>query len=148
MPVSKQLLILFVTVCSVSHFASTTITHWLLGLKLWHMINNALWLGSHALKQVVTPAATLTPHSSHYAPHCPVSITHLWALCNRLDFSDSFNVAVFTTTCVAFWSQSHLGELTFDGPFDPLQLAACLKLLLASLPAIVIMANFGSHTPN
>ena len=134
MPASEQLLILFITARGASHVADSTMKHWLLGLQLWHSVNNAPWHGACALSRAVKSVGLLTSMSSHCSPHAHVTINHLHILLEHLDFNDPFDSAVFAIACVAFWSQSCLGKLTFDGPFDALQHAMQhgIKLSVAS----------------
>ena len=137
MPASEDILTLFVAAKGAHKVSATTIKHWLLGLELWHTVNGAPWLGASALKcalkvtsifpfyfigsiTVHQASASLAPASSTRPKRAPVTIDHLRSLRRHLDFTDPFEVTIFAGACVAFWAQARLGELIFDGSFDPL----------------------------
>ena len=46
MPAPEWLLSAFVTICGVGEVGKGTLSAWLLGLQLWHNVNNAPWHGS------------------------------------------------------------------------------------------------------
>ena len=131
MPSSKHLLIAFVASCGAQKVSSITIKHWLLGLELWHIVNGAPWLSASVLKHIVKASLSLAPKSSFHTRCSPVLITHLSSLHHHLDFTNLFNVTVFAITCVSFWGQARLGEVTFNGSFDPLLHATKSGLILA-----------------
>jgi len=64
-------------------------------------------------------ATKMAPHSSQLPRRDPVTIEHIQALHRHLDHTNTFNIAVFTIACVAFWCCCRLGELIIDTPFDP-----------------------------
>ena len=119
MPASEDILTLFVAAKGAHIVSATTIKHWLLGLELWHTVNGAPWLGGSALRRTLKASASLAPSSSSRPKHAPVTIDHIRSLRRHLDFTDPFEVTVFAIACVAFWAQACLGELIFDGSFDP-----------------------------
>ena len=53
----------------------------------------------------------LTPATSQWGKHHPVTLKHLDALRSWLDLSNSFDATVYAIACVAFWVCCHLGEL-------------------------------------
>ena len=62
---------------------------------------------------------SLAPPSSIRPKRDPVTISHLRSLLHHLDFTDPFDVTIWAIACVSFWAQARLGEVTFDGDFDP-----------------------------
>ena len=115
-----------------SHAALGTMRHWLLGLELWHHINGAPWFGAHALTRAVKAPGHLTPPKSQHPPHALVTIDHLCSLLEHLNFDDPFDTAVYGTTCLTFWSQAWLGELNFEGSFDPLHHASRHSMVIGA----------------
>ena len=103
MPASELLLSTFITSHGAGSVGKGAIKTWLLGIELWHHINNAPWLGGAVLKHAVEGLAKLAPASSRLDKHNPVTIEHLCCLRHHLDLTDSFDIAVFTVMCIAFW---------------------------------------------
>ena len=116
MPTSKALLTMFITCHGMASISSLTLHHWLLGLELWHEINGILWHGHFTLRCAVKAAALLAPHTSR-RKYDPMTIQYLECLHNNLDFEDPFDASVYSLTCLMFWSQAHLGELSYDNAF-------------------------------
>ncbi|EPQ53624.1 hypothetical protein GLOTRDRAFT_15128, partial [Gloeophyllum trabeum ATCC 11539] len=121
MPASPFLLAGF-----VSRFAGTvsgkTVAAWLAGLHAWHDINCAPWEGDQRFISLIKmSAAKRAPASSKREKRAPVTIEHLFALQEGLDFSSSFDCAVWAVACIAFWACCRLGELTVPSKtaFDP-----------------------------
>ncbi|SJL12756.1 uncharacterized protein ARMOST_16187 [Armillaria ostoyae] len=82
------------------------------GLSAWHEINSAEWAGGNKFViHIKTAAAKRGAHLFH-PKHCPVILEHLFALCEGLQTSNSFNIAVWVVALCAFWECCHLGELT------------------------------------
>ncbi|KAF8573686.1 hypothetical protein K439DRAFT_1624891 [Ramaria rubella] len=134
MPASESLLSSFISTRGTGSVSEGTIRSWLEGLKLWHHINSAPWHGGAELKHVIEVsisslacfaflillgAASFTPASLHMQKHNPVTFEHIIALRRRLDLTNSFDVAIFAVTCIAFWSCCRLGELLIDSAFIP-----------------------------
>src|SRR5882724_12041100 len=61
----------------------------------------------------------MAPHVSHRPKSDPVTIDHFWALHHHLNHTDTFDIAVYAVTCIAFWCCCRLGELIIDAKFDP-----------------------------
>lgn len=97
--------------------------HWIDGLKMWHEIHGAQWLGRVELGRVLTGVKKLAPPSSRRPQRPPVTFEHIDALRLGLDFTNSFDVAVWAAASVAFWSCCRLGEVLIGGEkdFDPLK---------------------------
>jgi len=86
------------------------------------------------LKRIVKGALKLTPAKSTQPKQESVMIEHLRSLQCNLDLSNTFDIAVFVVTCVAFWcycrqsftlsallicsQHGRLGELFIDSRFD------------------------------
>src|SRR5882724_4660157 len=119
--------------CGVASVSASMMQHWLLGLELWHEINSTPWCGHSTLKCVVKvtcPLPYMLLMESDICTGClslssyvlkqwdNVTIQHIECLCTSLDFEDPFDATVFTVSCLAFWSQAHLGELLFEKSFD------------------------------
>ncbi|KAF8199587.1 hypothetical protein BJ912DRAFT_1020182 [Pholiota molesta] len=102
MPASEVLIAGFATAMAAGKVARTTLDNWLAGLHFWHTINGAPWHGRDMLRSVKGGVSKLRP---------PVTIQHLHMLRRGLDFSSSFDAAVWALACVAFWSCCRLGEL-------------------------------------
>ena len=64
MPASEPLLCEFVLTCGARSVGKGAIKSWILGIELWHRINNAPWNGGPALQCTVEGASRLTPASS------------------------------------------------------------------------------------
>ena len=121
MPASEALLSIFITTQGDGSISKGTICQWVSGLKLWHQINDAPWLGRAILERSIQGASNFAPPSS-ITPKCdPVSMLHLQALRQHLNLTNSFDIAVFAVACITFWSCSHLGELLVNSTFDPKQ---------------------------
>jgi hypothetical protein len=103
MPASELLLATFVTTCGAGSVAKGAMEQWILGLELWHHINNAPWRGGRLLKCAVQGSAAIAPSSSTEAKRDPVTLQHLQCLCDHLDLSTSFDAAVFAVACIAFF---------------------------------------------
>jgi hypothetical protein len=102
MPASELLLATFVTTPGAGTVAKGTMDQWILGLKLWHHINNTPWRGSRLLKRAVQGSAAIAPSSTE-AKRDPVTLQHLQCLRDHLDLSSSFDAAVFAVACIAFF---------------------------------------------
>src|SRR5882724_10606842 len=98
---------------------------WLLGVELWHHINDAPWLGGPVLQCSVKGAARLAPLSSCLDKRDPVMIEHLCCLHWHLDLMNSFDISVFAITCIVFWCCCRLCELLIDSSFDPTAHVSC-----------------------
>jgi len=104
MPASEPLLCAFISTRSAGSIRKGTIKSWLLGIELWHRINDAPWNSGPSLQRTVEGASRLAPSSSWRAKRDPVTIQHLRALCQHLDLTNSFDIAVFAVACITFWS--------------------------------------------
>jgi len=103
MPASESMLSLFIAPCGMGSVSKGAIKSWLEGIHMWHEVNDAPWYGSHIFKRVISGTAKFTPPDSIQPKHDPVTIEHLHLLCHNLDLSNSFDIAIFTLACVAFW---------------------------------------------
>lgn len=121
MPASSSLLSLFVTTRGTGSVGGPTIRTWLLGLELWHTINDAPWNGGKLLTRPLKASVKLAPESSHLKKREAVTIDHIRALRSHLDLSDSFDAAVWAAATTAFFGVRRLGEIMIKSPgvFDP-----------------------------
>src|SRR5882724_10191911 len=103
MPASEFILSSFVTTRGAGSVGKSAIKSWLLGVELWHRINGAPWHGGAELARCVEGAVKLAPVSSHRAKCDPVTIEHICSLHRNLDLTNSFDIAMFAITCIAFW---------------------------------------------
>jgi len=104
MPASEDLLWLFISVRAVGSISDSCMKTWLAGLELWHTLNGAPWNGSKILAHILKGAAKLAPDSSQEKKCQAITIQHIRALRLHLNLADSFDMAVWATACVAFWS--------------------------------------------
>ena len=119
MPAPEWLLSAFVTTCGAGDVGKGALSAWILGLQLWHNINNAPWSGGSHLKRALQGAARMAPPSSNRNKHIPITLQHLQALHLHLTLTNTFDAAVFAMACVSFWCQCRLSEVCIDCAFDP-----------------------------
>ena len=119
MPAPEWLLSAFVTTHGAREVGKGTLSAWLLGLQLWHNVNNAPWHGGTHLKWALQGALQAAPLSSKRGKRLPIALWHLQSLRHHLILSNTFNAAVFATACVSFWCQCRITEVCVDGAFDP-----------------------------
>ena len=105
MPAPEWLLSAFVTTRGAREVGKGTLSAWLLGLQLWHNVNNAPWHGGTHLKRALQGASQATPPSSKKSKQLPITLWHLQSLRHHLTLSNTFDAAVFATVCVSFWCQ-------------------------------------------
>ncbi|KAG1746870.1 hypothetical protein EDB19DRAFT_1582231, partial [Suillus lakei] len=96
MPASPELLAAFLA-NAAGTVSSSAANSWMAGLHYWHSINGADWHGGEGLSK-------LTPPSSKRTKCPPITVAALSQLALGLDLNNSFNIAVFATACIAFWS--------------------------------------------
>ncbi|KAG2347657.1 DNA breaking-rejoining enzyme [Suillus weaverae] len=126
LPASEYLLAAFITSWA-GKVAETTADSWLAGLHFWHQYNGAPWHGHSILKCAKARLSKVIPTSLKCARRPPVSIDHMHALYRSLDFSNSFDSAVYCVACIAFWSCCRLGELVIPsvGSSNALRHVSC-----------------------
>jgi hypothetical protein len=91
-------------------------------LHHWHDLNGQQWHGSDPFVHKIRRAAvTCLPPSSSLSMRTPVIPQHLIALRENLDFTNTFDSAVFAVATCAFWGVCRLGEITVPSisAFDP-----------------------------
>ncbi|KAI0038177.1 DNA breaking-rejoining enzyme [Auriscalpium vulgare] len=108
MPASDLLLAAFVA-GAAGKVASAQ--QWISGIKLWHKLNGAPWLGDGALQLAMKGVKKLAPESSRKPPRPPVTIEHMRALLAGLDLYNTRDAAVWAVASIAFWSICRLGEM-------------------------------------
>ncbi|SJL14075.1 uncharacterized protein ARMOST_17530 [Armillaria ostoyae] len=121
MPASVFLLSAFVAWASTKNIVAKTIGAWLTGVHGWHTLHGAPWYGGDDFVSLIKSSASKKATGSPRPKRRPVTIEHLIALQSRLNFKDSFDVAVFAVALCAFWGCCRLGELTIPSrnSFDP-----------------------------
>jgi len=118
MPAPEWLLSIFITIRGAASVGGGATKTWLLGLKLWHLINRAPWYGGSHLKRASKGSKALAPQTSSRPPHPLVTICHLKSLKHHLILTDTFDTAIYGTATVAFWCQCRLSEVTVKNHFD------------------------------
>ncbi|KZV63019.1 DNA breaking-rejoining enzyme, partial [Peniophora sp. CONT] len=108
MPASDDLLATFV---ALQVGKGADVRHCISGLQLWHTINSAPWKGGRMLKAAMQAHQRFVPDDARRPPRPPVTVEHLTALRERLNFDDPLEACVYAVACVAFWSVCRLGEL-------------------------------------
>jgi hypothetical protein len=81
------------------------------GLKVWHLLKGQPWHGGHLLAHVLHGSQVLTPASSRHPLRPAVTTAMLDLLHATLDHSNPMDAAIYAAALVAFWGQTHLGEL-------------------------------------
>ncbi|KZV61027.1 DNA breaking-rejoining enzyme [Peniophora sp. CONT] len=92
---------------------------WIDGIKFFHEINFAPWLGGDLLARMSKGFSHFAPESSKRPPRPPVTLEHIDALHAGIDFSKPDEAAAFACAATAFWTCSRLGELLPVGEFNP-----------------------------
>ena len=110
MPTPEWLLSIFITTKGAGSIGGGALRTLLLGLQLWHVINGAPWHRASHLKRKVQGSISAAPATTSHPKCAPITLAHLMALRDNLDFNNTFNAAVFTTATMAFWCQCHLAE--------------------------------------
>lgn len=87
----------------------STARNYLCGIRAWHIINGADWNTSVRLELAMKAVGVLAPEGK--PPRPPISREMIELLVRELDLSDPVEACVAGTACVAFWTQSRLGEL-------------------------------------
>lgn len=87
----------------------STARNYLCGIRAWHIINGVTWNTSVRLELAMKAVGVLAPEGK--PPRAPISREMLDMLMAELDLSNPVEACVAGTACVAFWTQSRLGEL-------------------------------------
>jgi hypothetical protein len=89
-----------------------TIKSWLSGIRAFHLVNQAEWLGDNAWVKMARITAN-KEGSHHKRPlRAPVSIEHLLALSRAITLSNPFHAAVWAVALTTFFGCRRLGETT------------------------------------
>lgn len=120
LPASSKHLSLFLAYMSDKH-SESVIKHTMSGLRHWHEINLVPWRGDLPYVKKIRHAASMAAPVRSRPPRPPVTTEHMSALRNGLDFTNTFDSAVYAAATSAFWGVCRLGELTVPslGAFDP-----------------------------
>ena len=118
MPLPEWLLSHFITTRGTGSVGPSSLWTWLLGLKLWHVLNSSPWHGSAHLKHASQGSKKCAQTGSFLLKHAPVTLAHLQALWSNLNLNDTFDAAVFAVATIAFWCQCHISEVCMEQNFD------------------------------
>ena len=80
MPAPEWLLLIFITTQGAGSVGSGVMKSWLLGIKFWHIINDAPWHGAHLLKRATQDTRSATPPASMWPKRALVTLAHLVTL--------------------------------------------------------------------
>lgn len=111
MPVSDILIIGFMG-HHMGKVLSGTVKNWLAGLHAWHKLKRATWPADSCRICFAHWGANMEGVAHKWHPQHPITLAHLLALRQALNFFDSFHSALWACTLTAFWSCRHLGEVT------------------------------------
>jgi len=89
--------------------AKSTARNYLSGVRAWHLLHGASWNTSPWLEMAMKAVGVLAPEGK--PPRPPVSREMVELLVHGLDFTKPDHICAAAAACVAFWSQSRLGEL-------------------------------------
>ncbi|KDR78457.1 hypothetical protein GALMADRAFT_137530 [Galerina marginata CBS 339.88] len=109
-PATEQLLSLFVADAGASKVTAKTVSSWLTGLKMWHVMNGTDWKGGELLKRAKKGVAKLAPNASTPAKE-PATYEHMLALRHKLNLANTRDAAIWGATSTAFKDCTRLGEL-------------------------------------
>ena len=137
MPASYALLCAFIAEHKAT-VSGRTIKSWLSGIRAFHLVNQAEWLGDNAWVKMARISAN-KEGSHHKRPlRAPVSIEHLLTLSRAIDPSNPFHTAVWAIALTTFFGCRRLGEttittiLTFNEKMHVLRLVKYAKYFLRS----------------
>lgn len=103
MPASHILLVGFISSFK-GKVSGKTIKSWLSGLKAWHDISHAPWLGDDRWVQMARTTANKEGVKFRRALRSPVTLDHLHALRRSLNLLSPFYAAVWVVASCAFWA--------------------------------------------
>src|SRR5882724_1952049 len=84
-PAPEWLLSHFITTHSTGSVSGSSLRTWLLGLKLWHIVNSAPWCGAAHFKCMAHGAWHQAPKDSSLPKCLPITLAHFKLLCSQLD---------------------------------------------------------------
>ena len=109
MPASYALLCAFIGEHKAT-VSGKTIKSWLSGIRAFHLVNRAEWLGDDAWVKMARISAS-KEGSRHRRPlRSPVSIEHLLTLLRALNLPNPFHAAVWAVATTTFFGCRRLGE--------------------------------------
>jgi hypothetical protein len=111
MPASYALLCAFIAEHKGS-FAGGTIKSWLSGIRAFHLVNQAEWLGDNAWVKMARISANKEGSHHKHPRRAPVSIEHLLALSRVIILSNPFHAAIWAVALTTFFGCRRLGETT------------------------------------
>lgn len=113
-PASEELLIGFIG-WAAGQLGSSAVRNWLSGLRAWHIVHGFPFPDDDdnpRIRTALKAVAKLAPPKSKRPPRPPVTTDHLLALYHGLDFTSTFDIALWAVACISFWALARLGETT------------------------------------
>ncbi|KAF9508976.1 hypothetical protein BS47DRAFT_1384564 [Hydnum rufescens UP504] len=87
--------------------------NWLNGLWAWHHFHQMPWCGDDPyIHLLLEGAKKMAPKASFHEPRPPVTLSHLYAIYEQMNFQDTYDAACWAVLCAAFWGLARLGKLT------------------------------------
>ncbi|KAJ6616506.1 hypothetical protein B0H10DRAFT_1799433 [Mycena sp. CBHHK59/15] len=114
MPTSHLLLAAFIA-NHIGKVGGGTVKSWMSGIKAWHDVNGAPWLGEDRWVELARRTANKLGTAFKRTQRGPVTAQHMIALHAALNLSLPFDAAVWAIACACFWGCCRLGELTVPG---------------------------------
>jgi hypothetical protein len=111
MPASYALLCAFIAEHKGTS-SGRTIKSWLSGIRAFHLVNQAEWLGDNAWVKMARISANKEGSHHKHPLRAPVSIEHLLALSRAITMSNPFHAAVWAVALATFFGCRRLGETT------------------------------------
>jgi hypothetical protein len=118
MPASQELLVAFVAQCT-GLYGGNTIRSWLSGIRSWHLLNGACWVGDSDWLHLARTAANKSGTSFKRPLRAPVSVEHLHILHRKLDLTTPFHAAVWAVALITFFGCRRLGTPSLPVSFSP-----------------------------
>ncbi|KIK90843.1 hypothetical protein PAXRUDRAFT_124267, partial [Paxillus rubicundulus Ve08.2h10] len=120
-PANSKLISMFISSLT-SQYSGSTITNYLQGICMWHIMHRLGW--SHndmEIEALLKAAVTLAPISSKRKPREPYTISVLTLMWDTLNLMDPAEAAVFACLTTTFWCTARIGEFTVPrlDAFDP-----------------------------
>lgn len=98
----------------LGQISGSTVKGYLAGIRASHIRHGMLWQGGARLHYVVNGISNLAPSHSRCPIRPPVNRAMMRMLYDHLNFTSTFDIAVFATASIAFWGQCRLWELLTD----------------------------------
>ena len=111
-PINPNLLASFLASCAGAHSGST-ISNYAAAVKAWHILHGLAWnVKEIEYKALLDGVRKLAPPSSRRPKWAPFTIPILEHFCMAMDLSNPRDAVILACLICAFFSITHLGELT------------------------------------